>query len=41
MQKATLEKLATLYSMSVIIAACWYLTIQIMDTLEILEMAYG
>jgi hypothetical protein len=41
MQKATLEKLATLYSSGVLIAVCWYLTVQIMDTLEFLEMAYG
>jgi len=41
MQKATLEKLAVLYSSGVLIAACWYLSIQVLDTLEFLEMAYG
>ena len=41
MQKATLEKLAALYSTGVLIAAFWYLSIQIVDTLEFLEMAYG
>ena len=41
MQKATLEKLAVVYCTGVLIAACWYLSIQVVDTLEFLEMAYG
>ena len=41
MSKSALEIIATTASLTILVAACWYLSIQIQDTLEFLEMAYG
>lgn len=41
MQQAVVEKIAMSASAAILIAGIWYLSVQIMDTLEFLEMAYG
>ena len=41
MSKATLEKIATGLSVMVIAAAVWFYWVQILDVLELLELAYG
>ncbi|MCZ6640414.1 MAG: hypothetical protein O7F71_02470 [Gammaproteobacteria bacterium] len=41
MSQATLEKIAAALSVAVIVAAVWFYWVQILDVLELLEMAYG
>jgi len=41
MGQATLEKIAAGLSLVVIVAATWFYWVQILDVLELLEMAYG
>ncbi len=41
MGQATLEKIAAGLSVAVIVAAVWFYWVQILDVLELLEMAYG
>ena len=41
MSQATLEKVASGLSVMVIVAALWFYWVQILDVLELLELAYG
>ncbi len=41
MSKATLEKIAIGFSVLVIVVAVWFYSVQIIDVLELLELAYG
>ena len=41
MRQATLEKIAIGLSVLVIGSAIWFYWVQILDVLELLEMAYG
>ena len=41
MSQSTLEKIAVGLSVVVIVAAVWFYWVQILDVLELLEMAYG
>ncbi len=41
MNQAMLEKIAIALSVLVIVSAVWFYSVQIMDVLELLELAYG